>query len=105
MSPSVGGRIARPDGPDKVAGRTRYVADLRVEGAWVGAAVRSNVARGRVLGLDVDPAFAASGAVLVLPRDIPGANVVAMIADDQPVLAEREIEHFGEPLADRKSVV
>jgi CO/xanthine dehydrogenase Mo-binding subunit len=99
MSPSVGGRIARPDGPDKVAGRTRYVADLRVEGAWVGAAVRSNVARGRVLGLDVDPAFAASGAVLVLPRDIPGANVVAMIADDQPVLAEREIEHFGEPLA------
>jgi CO/xanthine dehydrogenase Mo-binding subunit len=52
MQRSVGGRIARPEGPDKVSGRARYVADLHFDNAWYGGSVRSNVARGRLLGFD-----------------------------------------------------
>ena len=31
-------------------------------------------------------------------RDIPGRNVVALIDDDQPCLAEREVRHVAEPV-------
>src|SRR4029079_10581166 len=31
-------------------------------------------------------------------RDIPGRNVIALIDDDQPALAERRVEHVAEPI-------
>ena len=95
----VVGEVRRPEGPDKVSGRALYVADLRVAGAWVGGTVRSPVARGRLLGLDVDSSFDRESAVLVRPEDVPGDNVVALIEDDMPVLAAGEVRHVGEPLA------
>ncbi len=98
MNRSVGGVLARPEGPAKVTGRALYVADLRVEGAWVAGTVRSNVARGRLLGFDFDPAFDWKRVVIAGPEAIPGANLVAMIVDDQPLLCADAIEHFGEPL-------
>ena len=95
----VGRPVPRPDGPAKVTGQALYTADLSVPGAWWGGAVRSPVAHGRVLGIDRDPAFDWTRVVVVLPRDLPGANVVALIADDQPLLAEHATQHVGEPLA------
>ncbi|MBM3989824.1 MAG: xanthine dehydrogenase family protein [Planctomycetes bacterium] len=95
----VGARLARPDGPDKVAGRARYVADTNVAGAWLGGTVRSPVARGVLEGFDFDPRFDFSRCVVVGPGDVPGANVVAMLADDLPLLASRAVEHVGEALA------
>lgn len=98
MGTSIGARLPRPDGPDKVTGRARYVADLRPAGAWLGGVVRSPLARGVLTGFDFAPHFDFSSVVLVGPRDVPGENVVALLADDQPLLAAREIEHVGEPL-------
>jgi CO/xanthine dehydrogenase Mo-binding subunit len=98
MSRVVGSRLARPDGPGKVAGTTRYVADLRFAGEWVGGTVRSNVARGRLEAIERDPGFDFGRVVVVGPEDVPGANVIEMLTLDQPALASRAIEHFGEPL-------
>ncbi len=99
IGPWVGRDLPRPDGPAKVTGAARYVADLDVPGAWIGATVRSQVACGELLAIDCDPAaFAATGAVLVQAGDLQGRNRVALIADDQPVLVERAIAHWGEPL-------
>jgi CO/xanthine dehydrogenase Mo-binding subunit len=94
----VGTNVRRPEGPAKVAGRARYVADLDVPGAWVGGAVRSPVACGVLEGFDRDAGFDFSRVIVIGPGDIPGDNVVALIADDQPILCARDIEHFGEPL-------
>jgi len=94
----VGKHLARPDGPDKVAGRTTYVADLAVPGAWLGGTLRSPVPHGRLQRIERDPGFDWSRVVLVGPDDIPGENVQALIVDDQPVLAHDEICHVGEPL-------
>ena len=99
MPPRVGSDLRRPEGPAKVTGRATYVADLAVAGAWVGGAVRSPVPRGRLSGLELDPSFDFSRIALVRPSDIPGDNVVALIVDDQPLLAEADIQHVGEPLA------
>src|SRR5262249_35062625 len=42
--------------------------------------------------------FDTSTFVVVDYRDIPGRNVVALIDDDQPCLAERTVEHVAEPI-------
>ncbi|MCY3004238.1 MAG: xanthine dehydrogenase family protein molybdopterin-binding subunit [Planctomycetota bacterium] len=98
MARVVGSRLARPDGPGKVAGTTRYVADLHFAGEWVGGTVRANVARGLLEAIERDAAFDFTRVVVVGPQDVPGANVIEMLTLDQPALASREIEHFGEPL-------
>ena len=91
--------VRRPEGPDKVAGRALYAADLAVPGAWCGGTLRAPVARGRLLGFDLDPHFDFGTVAVVRAPDVPGENVVALIADDQPVLCAGEIRYWGEPLA------
>ncbi|MEM7517618.1 MAG: hypothetical protein AAF368_11940, partial [Planctomycetota bacterium] len=51
-SKSVGRNPSRVDGPDKVTGRALYIDDLKVEGLWHGATVRSPHARARLLSID-----------------------------------------------------
>jgi len=96
---AVGGRPIRIDGPDKVRGRAKFVDDLRFEGEWVGRTVRSTEARAALRGIDLDPAFDWSQVVVVTAKDVPGDNVVALIVDDQPCLADGEIRHAEEAVA------
>ena len=98
MAPSVGKSVPRVDGPAKVAGSARYVDDLVLPGMLHGATVRSDVARGRLLGIDLDPAFDWSGITVVTAEDVP-VNTVPLIEPDQPVLASGEIRHVYEPVA------
>jgi CO/xanthine dehydrogenase Mo-binding subunit len=101
------GRAARTDaplrreGPAKLTGAALYTDDLVFPGAWYGATVRSTDARATLLGFDLDPAFDWSRVVVVTAADIPGENLVASIADDQPILVPvgGEIRHQTEPLA------
>ncbi len=94
----VGQSVARVDGPAKVRGLAAYVDDLVVPGALYGATVRSDIARGRLRAIVKDPAFDWTGITVVTHEDIPQDNVVALIEDDQPVLAAHEIRHCYEPV-------
>jgi CO/xanthine dehydrogenase Mo-binding subunit len=98
MAPSVGKSVPRVDGPAKAAGSARYVDDLVLPGMLHGATVRSDVARGRLLGIDLDPAFDWTGITVVTAEDVP-VNSVPIIETDQPVLAQDEIRHAYEPVA------
>src|SRR5213593_4786525 len=95
---SVGRSVPRLEGLDKVTGRALYVDDLRVPGVLHGRTVRSTIARGRIKRVRLDPAFDWSGVVVADHRDIPGENLVALIEDDQPLLAAEEIHHAEEPI-------
>ncbi len=95
----VGQNVPRVDGAAKVQGLAAYVDDLVVPGALFGATVRSQVARGRLRGIRRDPSFDWSGVTVATAADIPGDNVVALIEDDQPLLAGDEIRHCYEPVA------
>lgn len=88
----------RPDGPGKVTGETRYLDDLEIEGVWYGATVRSKVPAGRLRKVD-GAAARALGAVVVTAADLPGPNVLKVIADDWPVLAAERVEHVAQPVA------
>ncbi|GIW71253.1 MAG: aldehyde oxidase [Planctomycetota bacterium] len=97
---AVGKSPPRPDGPAKVTGATRYVDDLALPGMWHGATVRCPYPAARLLRLDPAPALAADPEVVVLTaRDLPGPNVIQLIADDWPVLAAERVNHACEPVA------
>ena len=89
----------RREGAAKLTGASRFTDDLVVPGAWYGATVRATEAHARLLGIDLDPAFDWSQAVVVTAADIPGENVIASLARDQPALVTDEIRHVAEPVA------
>jgi CO/xanthine dehydrogenase Mo-binding subunit len=95
----VGQSVPRTDGPAKVTGKALYVDDIVVPGALYGATVRSAVARGKIRSIERDPSFDWTGITVVTAKDIPGDNVVAMLEDDQPLLADGEVRHMYEPIA------
>ena len=92
---------ARREGPAKLTGTAAYVDDLVFPGAWYGATIRSTDAHARLLGIDRDADFAWDRVVVVTSDDIPGRNIVASIAADQPILVPvgGEIRHQAEPVA------
>lgn len=96
--PSVGRSVPRADGAPKVLGTARYVDDLpRMPGELFGATVRSPVPRGILRAVRFDPTFDWSDVTIVRAEDVP-VNVVALITEDQPVLAARHLNHAYEPI-------
>ncbi|OGG46523.1 MAG: hypothetical protein A3F84_15905 [Candidatus Handelsmanbacteria bacterium RIFCSPLOWO2_12_FULL_64_10] len=91
--PAVGRNVPRQEGWAKVTGAARYIDDYTFPGMLHGRTVRSSIACGEVVSVK-----APAGFVVVDHRDVSGRNVVAMIADDQPFLVEREIRHAEEPI-------
>ncbi|CAN5748477.1 xanthine dehydrogenase family protein molybdopterin-binding subunit [soil metagenome] len=89
----------RREGPAKLTGTALYTDDMVFPGAWYGHTVRSTDAHARLLGIDLDPDFDWSRVVVLTAKDIPGDNLVSLIADDQPVLVDDKIRHHAEPVA------
>jgi CO/xanthine dehydrogenase Mo-binding subunit len=93
---AVGANVLRKEGFAKVTGAARYLDDLRFPDPLVARTIRSTICAGQIT--DVHFNFETSGFTIVDHRDIPGRNIVALIDDDQPCLAEREIRHAAEPI-------
>src|SRR5436189_1402190 len=88
----------RREGLAKLTGRERYVDDLPLDDFLWGMTVRSPAARGRVAAIRFGNDIDWSQFVVVDHRDIPGPNVVALIEQDQPVLAAGYVRHVHEPV-------
>jgi len=95
---SVGVNVPKLDAYDKVTGRALYLDDLKIPGVLHGRTVRSTIARGRIVRVELDPAFDWSGVTVCDHRDVPGENVVATIETDQPLLASTFVNHADEPI-------
>jgi CO/xanthine dehydrogenase Mo-binding subunit len=97
-NPIIGVSVPRKEGRDKVTGRAQYVDDMVLPNMLHGATVRSQIPRGRIKHIKFGPEIAWSDFVIVSAKDIPGKNCVALIADDQPCLAEEYVNHPEEPI-------
>jgi aerobic carbon-monoxide dehydrogenase large subunit len=103
----MGQAIARSEDPRLLSGRGRFIADVVVPGVSDAAFLRSEVARGRIVGLDVEAA-----------RSAPGVRAVYTAADLNPLvhqtslaalpeapyppkycLAENDVRYVGDPIA------
>ncbi len=98
QKPIVGQSVKRKEGFDKVTGRARYVDDLSFPGMLHGATVRSPIPRGRIRGIRFGENIPWEEFTIVTAKDIPGANCVALILEDQPYLADEFINHPEEPV-------
>jgi xanthine dehydrogenase large subunit len=89
------------DSKSHVTGESCYIDDLRVpEDTLYAHVVYSKVARGKVLSFDIKKASSLDGVYkIVTASDIPGVNQIGGIIPDEPLLAEKEIDFFGQPLA------
>jgi CO/xanthine dehydrogenase Mo-binding subunit len=96
MRKAVGRNVLRKEGHAKVWGTARYIDDLSFPGLLHARTIRSTIPAGTIRKISHN--FDVGGFTIVDHRDIPGRNVVALIEDDQPCLANRLIRHVAEPI-------
>jgi CO/xanthine dehydrogenase Mo-binding subunit len=94
----IGTPVPRKEGREKVTGQAQYVDDMVLPNMLHGATVRSQIARGKIKNITFGPGIAWDEFVIVSAKDIPGANCVALIVDDQPCLAGEFVNHPEEPI-------
>jgi len=92
----VGRNVRRKDADAKVIGAAKYIDDLSFPNMLHGTTIRSTIPRGRIDAIRL--AFDSSGFTVVDYRDVPGRNIVALIDEDQPCLAEHDVYHVAEPI-------
>jgi CO/xanthine dehydrogenase Mo-binding subunit len=96
MARAVGRSVLRKDGLEKVTGAAKYIDDLTFPNLLHARTIRSTIPAGEITRVDFN--FDKTGFVVVDHRDVPGRNIVALIDDDQPCLAERTVRHVAEPI-------
>ena len=85
---------------DKVRGEARFSDDLAFPGMLHARVVRSPHPHARILKIDTAKALAHPGVHCVATADdVPGENVVHVIYNDQPALADGIARYVGEPVA------
>jgi CO/xanthine dehydrogenase Mo-binding subunit len=98
QSPAIGRAVPRREGRSKVTGHARYVDDLTLPGMLHGITVRSSLPRGVIRSIEFGDGIPWNEITVVTASDIPGKNVVLLITDDQPYLADTHINHAEEPV-------
>lgn len=88
--------VKRLDFEDKITGKALFTSDLRPDELYYCKVYRSERQRARILSISYpdlqDEIF------IVDYHDIPGKNRVPIVYDDQPFLAEEEVNYIGEPI-------
>ena len=104
----IGARVQRVEDPRLLAGRGRYLDDIRLPGTLHAAFCRSDESHARILRIDTREAARAPGvAAVVTAADIEGAchplratsRMPSYQATELPVLAGPKVRHVGEPVA------
>ena len=96
--PAAGANQFHESAVAQVRGAAHYIDDLpEVRGTLHAAPILSNVAHGKLLGVDTAAALAMPGVVdVVLAADIPGDPMLAAFAGDEPVFAQETVQFIGQ---------
>src|SRR5215467_3768199 len=99
----VGRSVPRLEGQAKVTGRAEYVHNQRLPGMLYGKIVRSTIAHGRIVKLDISAAQALEGVYRVVTIDdvlkVVPSPFYGPAFHDQPILAAGKVHYVGEPIA------
>jgi CO/xanthine dehydrogenase Mo-binding subunit len=96
MNERIGKPLPRVDAPQKSGGYARYIADMEFEGMLNAKTLRSTRARAKIL--EIRTPDIPEGFFIVDKTDVPGANRVKMLDDDQPFFADGVVNYIGEPI-------
>lgn len=105
----IGTRPVRPDGVDKVTGRARFGADMKMAGQLVGKVLRSPHAHARIKSIDVSAAVKLDGVKAVVTREdfndqasefVPAGEMLINYRDVlRNVMAREKALYEGHPVA------
>src|ERR1700752_1738039 len=98
MDHPIGKPVPRKEGRQKVTGQALYVDDLSFPDMLHGVTVRSPEARGKITSVTFEGDLPWDEFIIVTAQDVPGANYVALILNDQPYLADGFVNHPEEPI-------
>jgi len=98
MDHPIGKPVPRKEGRKKVTGQALYVDDLSFPDMLHGVTVRSPAARGKITNISFGGDIPWDEFIIVTAKDVPGANYVALILNDQPYLADGFVNHPEEPV-------
>jgi carbon-monoxide dehydrogenase large subunit len=94
----VGQPLPRKDGGDIVTGNVVYGADINFPGMLHGRLVRSSIASGNVIGIDISRATQLAGVKAVITADdVPSTSYGYGIKDEKVFVSK--IRYAGEPVA------
>ncbi|NHC40574.1 xanthine dehydrogenase family protein [Bacillus sp. MM2020_1] len=88
--------VPKKDHSGKVSGQLPYISDVKVENMEYGVLVRSPIAYGKIISIQL-PGLP-EGYEAVGAEDIPGPNYVKIIKEDQPIFANEWVNYIGEPI-------
>ena len=95
---SVGKRIPKRDGIDKVTGRAVYIQDLKVPGMLHGKILRSKYPHARIVRVDISKARKLLGVRAVITADdVP--QIRYGFLKDQPVLKSGKVRSYRDEIA------
>jgi xanthine dehydrogenase large subunit len=88
------------DAKNHVTGRSQYVDDIPVMAGTLFLKIfDSTIAHGHIKSIDFQEAEMMEGVVKIFSyQDIPGENQIGGIIPDEPLLAEKEIHFWGQPI-------
>jgi len=97
---TIGKPLAHESALQHVRGAAKYIDDLPELGGTLHAAFgMAECAHGRILNMDLDPVRKAVGVVCVLTaQDIPSSNNCGPVLQDEPILAQKLIQFYGQPI-------
>ena len=96
----VGQSLGRVGGEDRVTGRQKFAADLRIDNSLQVKFVTIDCARARIIAIHTEAAAAVEGVRCILtaadlPQPVPKCGPAY---DDRPVIAVGETRFHGEPV-------
>ncbi|RLC83892.1 MAG: hypothetical protein DRI37_09690 [Chloroflexi bacterium] len=92
--------IQNVDGPDKVTGQAKYIADMTVPGMLHAKVLRSPVPHARIVWLDTLPALKVPGVVAVITsEDFVANGNFGWPVRDAYILAYEKVRYVGEAIA------
>ena len=93
-----GASIAHDSAVAQTCGSATYLDDIpEVRGTLHAAPILSQVAHGKLLGVDASTALAMPGVVdVVLAGDIDGSPMLASFAGDEPIFTKDTVQHVGQ---------
>ena len=96
----VGKASPRQDGVEKVAGKALFADDINLSGQLYGVMVRVAAAHAVIREIDLSAAQADKNvSAIITADDVPGAQKVGVIRDDQPVFCNERIVTPGDVVA------
>ena len=89
--------LKRDDAQGKISGKTKYIADIKMQDMLYARTLRSTKARAIIKSIKYPKL--PDGYYIVDKNDVPGRNRAKMIVYDQPFFADGVVNYIGEPIA------